>query len=155
MSPTLRDAFLLSGTLIAAASSGYVGWRLWQQPQSTPPVVQGEVMRGCDLQRGPCTASFPGGGHLTLVMSPRPVTPGTRFRIEVKLDNLVASAVHVDLGSAVMYMGGHRQRLDARSDSLFAGQAMLPVCTRDHMDWRLTVTVRTRNGVLGARFDFA
>lgn len=155
MSTALRDALLIAGTLAAAAaSSGYVGYRLWQQRQPPPPVVHGEVLRGCDLQRGPCVASFPGGGRLTLDITPRPIPSGASFRVEVKLYNLAANVVQIDLGSPSMNMGNHRQMLTAHTDTLFVGQTTLPACTRGRMDWQLTVTARTRRGPLGARFGF-
>jgi len=155
MFPTLRDTFFIIGALIAAAASfGYAGYRLWRWQQPPSPVVRGEVMRDCNLHRGPCEASFPGGGRIRLSITPRPITPITALRVEVQLVGLAADVVRIDLGSPVMFMGHNRQTLAGRTDTLFVGQTMLPACARGPMSWQLTVTAQTRRGPLGAQFDF-
>jgi hypothetical protein len=153
MSPALRQTLLATGAVLAVTGSGLAGFLLWQWAQP-PRIVSGEVQNGCDLHRAPCEATFPGGGRLRVSVTPRPVPLLTPVTVEVRLIGVSAESVQIDLNSPDMYMGYNRHTLTQRSDGLFAGRTVLPVCVLDRMNWQMTVTARTGRGALGARFDF-
>jgi hypothetical protein len=133
--------------------SGLAGFLLWQWAQP-PRIVSGEVQNGCDLNRGPCLATFPGGGVLRVNVTPRPVPLLTPVTVEVQLSGFTAESVDIDLNSPDMYMGYNRHTLVPQGGERFVGRTVLPVCVRDRMNWQMQVTARTRQGALGARFDF-
>ncbi|HJW82164.1 MAG TPA: hypothetical protein VJ396_07955 [Acidiferrobacterales bacterium] len=120
MSSVLRHTLLLAGTLIAAAGSGFAGYRLWQWQPQPPPVVNGEVSQDCDLHHGPCEASFPNGGRLRLSLMPRPIPAVATLEIEVQLQNLAAETAQNNLGNLNMNMattGRHSRRRVIRGSS--------------------------------------
>jgi len=153
MSPGLRRRLFITGAVIAVAASGYAGFRLWQW-QQPPQIVHGAVARDCDLNRTPCEASFPGGGRLRVSVTPRPIPLITPVTVEVQLIGLRADSVQIDLNSPDMNMGYNRHVLVPRSDGVFVGRTVLPVCVRDRMTWQLQATVRTPSGPVGATFEF-
>lgn len=153
MSPALRHRLFITGALIAVAASGYVGFRLWQW-QQPPQIVSGAVARGCNLNRAPCEAVFPGGGRLLVSINPRPIPLITPITVEVQLLGLRAESVQIDLNSPDMNMGYNRHQLARQDGERFIGRAVLPVCVRDRMTWQLQATVRTARGPLGAVFEF-
>lgn len=109
---------------------------------------------GCNLQHGPCSASFADGGSVTLSFSPRPIKPVTGFALQVTLDGLSADKVSVDLAGEGMDMGYNRPQLASISDQHFEGEAMLSVCTLDRMVWRATVLLTNEQGFMVAPFNF-
>jgi len=153
MSPGLRHRLFIAGAVIAVAASGYAGFRLWQW-QQPPSIVSGAVAHGCDLNRSPCEATFPGGGRLRVSVTPRPIPLITPVTVEVQLIGLKAESVQIDLNSPDMNMGYNRHVLVPRSDGVFAGHTVLPVCVRDRMTWQLQATARTPSGPVGANFEF-
>lgn len=153
MSPALRHRLFLAGAVIAAAASGYAGFRLWQWTQP-PPIVRGTVASTCDLNHAPCEATFPGGGRLRVSVTPRPIPLITPVTVEVQLIGLHAGSVQIDLNSPDMNMGYNRHELFRQDGERFVGRAVLPVCVRDRMTWQLQATARTPTGPVGAVFEF-
>lgn len=153
ISPAFRQTLLATGAVLAVTGSGLAGFLLWQWAQP-PLILSGEVQNGCDLNRGPCLATFPGSGVLRVNVTPRPVPLLKPVTVEVQLSRFTAESVDIDLNSPDMYMGYNRHTLVPHNGDRFVGQAVLPVCVRDRMNWQMQVTARTRQGALGARFDF-
>jgi hypothetical protein len=153
MSPALRHSLFIAGAVAALAASGYAGFRLWRW-QQPPQIVRGAVARDCDLNRAPCEATFPGGARLRVSINPRPIPLITPVAVEVQLVGLRAESVQIDLNSPDMNMGYNRHMLTPRSDGVFVGHTVLPVCVRDRMTWQLQATARTPRGPLGAIFEF-
>jgi hypothetical protein len=153
VSPALRKSLLVASAVLAVTGSGLAGFLLWQWAQP-PRLVNGTVQNGCDLNLGPCLATFPGGGVLRVNVTPRPIPLLTPVTVEVQVSGLSAESVDIDLNSPDMYMGYNRHTLAPRNDGRFVGRTVLPVCVRDRMLWQLQVTARTRQGALGARFEF-
>lgn len=115
--------------------------------------VHGEP--GCDLVQTPCAAALPSGDELTVALSPRPFTPGSRLTATVDAPE-DAERVVVDLRSTSMNMGLSRFILEADGEGSFTGPAMIPACTTDRMTWRLDVSlVRPGEPPVVATFDFA
>jgi hypothetical protein len=108
----------------------------------------------CDLQRQPCSASFPDGTSVTLSFAPRPIRPVTRFDLQVTLEGLSPQEVLVDFAGDGMDMGFNRPRLVATGNGEFQTSAMLSVCTLDRMYWRATVLLTDERGTLMAPFRF-
>jgi hypothetical protein len=153
MSPVLRHRLFVASVVIAITLSGYAGFRLWQW-QQPPRIMQGAVMKPCDLNDAPCEAIFPGGGRMQVSISPRPIPLVTPIAVEVQLTGLSADSVQVDFNSLDMNMGFNRHQLERQNGRRFAGHTVLPVCVRDRMTWQLQTTADTAHGPLGAVFEF-
>ncbi len=136
----------------AMAFGGYLVWRFMNPPVA--PVLVAEPEAGCDLHRGPCAAALPGGGRLTLAITPRPIPLIEPLALEVRVDSAAASKVEVDFSSPDMYMGYNRHALNAVSAGVYAGKAVLPVCTRTRMAWRARVVADTERGRVSVPFTF-
>ncbi len=136
----------------AMAFGSYLVWRFVNPPVT--PMVMVEPETGCDLHRGPCAATLPGGGRLTLAITPRPIPLIEPLALEVRVDGTTARSVEVDFSSPDMYMGYNRHALDAARAGVYAGKAVLPVCTRTRMAWRARVVADTEHGRVYVPFTF-
>ena len=153
MLPSPRQTLFATAIILAVAGSGLAGFLLWKRLQ-TPHSVSGVVAGDCDLNRAPCQALFPGGGTLTVSLTPRPIPLAAPLTIEVQLNGLAAASVEIDLSSPDLAAGYNHHTLTPQGDGRFAGPTVLPLCARDRMRWHMQVTARTRWGTHGARFDF-
>lgn len=109
----------------------------------------------CDLQRGPCGASLPGGGRLQFAISPRPIPMVAPIELEVSISGRDAEAAEVDFAGVAMNMGLNRVQLVAQGGGRFTGQASLPVCISGGMDWQATVFVDSGRERIGVPFRFS
>ncbi|MGM0553361.1 MAG: hypothetical protein ACQETK_06115 [Pseudomonadota bacterium] len=114
----------------------------------------------CDLNTGPCTASHPTGGAITLDITPRPVPMLQPLRLVLELDPAARAslgnpdALDLDLAGVEMYMGFQRPRLRRVGDGRFEGETTLPVCTTEAMTWAATVMPADRPGAARVQFRF-
>lgn len=111
---------------------------------------------GCDLHRGACTATLPGGGKLRFALTPRPIPATTPLEMAVEIEGAEAAAtkVAVDFAGVDMNMGFNRQGLPAAGAGRFTGQAILPVCVTGRMTWQATVLVESGRTRIAVPFRF-
>ena len=108
----------------------------------------------CDLRRGPCTSSLPGGGVLTFEITPHDIPLVQPLELKVETRGVSATAAEVDFSGVEMYMGFNRPTLQAQAQNRFSGSGILPVCTRNRMEWEARVLLDTADGRLAAPFRF-
>lgn len=147
---TLRLLVALVGLLVVglAVTAGY---RLW--PVFFPTVI--DTAAGdpdCDLQLGPCTATFADGAAVTLSLAPRPIAVMQPLTLAVEIQGIDPGSVAVDFQGVEMNMGYNRSELKPESPARYTGEAMMPVCTRERMEWRVQVIVRTAEGYRAAPY---
>ena len=153
LSASIKRFLPAVATVIGAAAASYAILVAWEFLY--PPVaVQAIADAGCDLHQGPCSARFPDGGRVTLVIAPRPIHPITPLALEVRVDDLDTNAVEVDFTSPDMNMGFNRATLKAVGSGTYRGPMVLPVCTSDRMTWHANVWLHTPRGTYSAAFPF-
>lgn len=139
---------LLGFALIAAAL-----YKTWPILHPTT-LVRAPLDPACDLRTGPCRAAFPQGGMVRLGIEPREIPVMRPLKLRVEVAGLEPDGVEVDFAGVDMNMGFNRVRLARTAPGRFEGEAMLPVCVRDRMDWEALVLLETVDGRLGAPFRF-
>jgi hypothetical protein len=76
------------------------------------------------------------------------------LQLQVELTGLEAKRVQVDFSGVDMNMGFNRPNLEHQGGGRFAGEARLPVCVRDAMEWEARVLIQTDAGLISAPFRF-
>lgn len=109
---------------------------------------------GCDLHRGACSATLPGGGRLGFALSPRPIPVTAPLEILVELDSLEADKLTVDFAGVNMAMGYNRPTLARTGPGRHAGQTTLPVCVTGRMTWQATVLIESGRTHIAVPFRF-
>jgi hypothetical protein len=109
--------------------------------------------QGCDLQRHPCSVDLPGGGKLTLAFEPRPVHPMKDFSLRLETGGLDVNTAVISFTGVDMNMGLNRFALKPEADG-FSGNAILPICVRNRMEWEGRLRVSTPQGDFEAPFRF-
>lgn len=146
----LSNVILVVAVLVVAAGAAY---RFW--PQLFPPdQVVAELNPDCDLRAGPCSLVFDGGGQVSFSISPKTIPVMTPLDIEVQLEGLTPDRVEVDFSGTDMYMGYNRVVLNSKENGWYTGQATIPVCVRDAMEWEAKVLVTTAKGIFTAPYRF-
>lgn len=109
----------------------------------------------CDLHNGACIASR-GNQQLQLSITPGPITSLTPLEIEVRLQQLEARQVILDLQGVEMYMGLNQVTLvqDPERQHIWRGVTELAVCSTGEMTWRAQVLVDTEDQLYSTEFDF-
>ncbi len=152
MTRTTTTLWLLAGLLFLALA-GVATYKVW--PLLHPELVaEAPLDPECDLRAGPCTGILPDGGRISFAITPRDIPVIEPLRFQVELEDVDANGVEVDLQGVDMNMGYNRPRLDARGEGRFEGDAIIPVCVRDAMEWEARVLVRTNQGTVAAPFRF-
>jgi len=110
-------------------------------PGAVPPDA---AAAACDLNRGPCTATLPGGaGSMTLQISPRPVKTMQELTFEVRIACAAPPCPprEVDLALTMpgMYMGENPVRLAPAGDGLYRGRGVIVRCPSGRGSWQATV----------------
>jgi len=144
--------WLVAGILFLALA-GVAAYRVW--PLLHPELVaEAPLDPDCDLRAGPCTGVLPDGGRISFSITPRQIPVIEPIRFQVDLEGVDAREVEVDLQGVDMNMGYNRPRLEARGGDHFEGDAVIPVCVRNAMEWEARVLVHTDRGILSAPFRF-
>ena len=113
-----------------------------------------ELNEACDLRKAPCTSELPGGGSVTLSISPKNIPILRPLQLDVKVDGVEVLSTEVDLTGIGMDMGYNRPLLEPITKNQFKGKAILPVCVRRKMDWEARVLLQTDRGLIMAPFRF-
>lgn len=119
----------LVALVVLAAVAAYLWWR--QAP--------GRVEDGCNLHERPCSAPAPGGGRVTLGIEPRPLDYGRPWRVTVKLEELAADKVEVDFSGLDAPTSYNRSALASVATGRFEGEATLPMCAFEPIEWQASV----------------
>lgn len=151
--PRAQRHWFAAAIALAVTGSGLAGFLLWQWLQ-TAHRVSGVVQGECDLNRAPCRALFPGGGVLTVSVTPYPVPLAAPITVEVQLSELAAGWVEINLSSPNLTSVNARHRLTRQADGRFAAQTVLPLCANERATWTMQVTAHQRRSVHDARFRF-
>lgn len=138
--------------LLALVVLGAAGWKARRLLQPRAAVTA--TVPSCDLQVGPCAAWLADGRGVILTLSPRPVEALKPMQVRVRMAGVRASRVVINFTGVNMEMGFNRFVLK-RDRAAYAGQAILPVCSRSRMEWRAEVLVQSTDGVLAFPFRFS
>ena len=149
-----RHGWWLAAALVTAAAAAWAVLKVW--PVLYPEVAAVAALDpDCDLHQRPCDAHFPGGGRVQFALEPKSIPPLKPLRVQVRIADIEASGVEVDFTGVGMNMGFNRPRLQSTAAGRYEGEATLPVCVRERMDWEARVLVRTQRGLLAAPFRFS
>lgn len=113
-----------------------------------------ELDTSCDLRKGLCTSEIPGGGKVSLAISPNDIPILRPLQLQVQTEGIDVSGVEVDFIGVDMEMGYNRPKLEAKDNNHFKGKALLPVCVRSKMEWEARVLLQTDRGLIMAPFRF-
>ncbi|HHH39335.1 MAG TPA: hypothetical protein ENK50_07160 [Sedimenticola sp.] len=143
----------LTAGLLFAAVAGVAAWKVW--PLLNPKLAQiAPLDPDCDLRAGPCTGLLPGGGRITFGITPRSIPVIQPLRFDVTVEGVDARSAEVDLQGVDMNMGFNRPQLQPAGKGHFSGEAVIPVCVRNAMEWEARVLVETDQGLVAAPFRF-
>lgn len=96
---------------------------------------------GCNLHERPCSAPIPGGGRATLGMQPRPLGFGKPWKLSLTLEETNAEKVEIDFSGQKQPASFNRVTLVKGEGGRFDGEATLPSCVFEPMDWQATVLI--------------
>ena len=119
--------------LVVAAGAAYFWWR--QLP--------GRMEDGCNLHERRCSAAVPGGGRVMLGIEPRPLGYGRPWKLSVTLEEVAAEKVEVDFAGLDAPTSYNRAVLAPVEAGRFQGEATLPMCVFEPIDWQATVLLGT------------
>lgn len=144
--------WLVLGLLLVALASTAI-YKAW--PILFPKAaVTAKADPNCDLRAGPCTISFAKGGNVTFSITPRAIPVIKPLTLGVEFGGLKVKSVEVDFSGTDMYMGFNRVTLHRVDINHFSGEARIPVCVRDAMEWEAKVMLHTDNGLFIAPYRF-
>ena len=142
-----------TAAVLTLALIGVLGYKVW--PSLFPrPQVQVAWDPGCDLRAGPCESALPGGGRVSLEITPSSIPTVQPLRLQVRVQGRAVSRVSVDFTGVDMNMGFNRVELQPQGEDTFAGEGMLPVCVRMRMQWQARVLLETERGLVSADYRF-
>ncbi|MCK5813801.1 MAG: hypothetical protein KAH03_06070 [Cocleimonas sp.] len=113
-----------------------------------------ELEASCDLRQEKCLSKLPGGGTVSLLITPNTLPILHPLALTVDVDGVKVSMIEVDFIGIDMDMGYNRSKLDKVDDHHFKGKAVIPVCVRSKMEWEARVLLQTEKGLLMAPFRF-
>ncbi|WP_456448541.1 hypothetical protein [Thiolapillus sp.] len=149
-----RKSWILPVVILAAgAVLGGVAW--YFRDYFKPPPAQMLSLDDCDLHKGPCSRTLPGGGEVMFAIEPRSIPLTKPLKLKVRVKGVDAKKVEVDFSGVSMNMGYNRPLLKKVAEGLFEGDGLLPVCIRQRMAWEAKVILRTSQGgfILPWRFE--
>ncbi|HHC74560.1 MAG TPA: hypothetical protein ENK78_05760 [Thiothrix sp.] len=111
----------------------------------------------CELHQQACYLTLPTGGRVGLTVTPANLPLLTPLEWQVSLDQIKAKQVVLDIVGLNMDMGYNRTTLvpatltsnlmsegvGEQSTQVFRGQALLPICTLDTMQWEARLLIET------------
>ncbi|WP_456373379.1 hypothetical protein [Thiolapillus sp.] len=139
--------------LAAAAVLGGVAW--YFRDYFEPPPAQLLPLDDCDLHKGACSRTLPGGGEVIFAIEPRDIPLTRPLELIVQTKNLAVDKAEVDFSGVSMNMGYNRPLLQKVAEGRFEGEGLLPVCIRQRMDWEARLILRTDRGgfIIPWRFE--
>lgn len=110
-------------------------------------IEQWPLNDACELHQSACQTQHE-KQNITIDIRPKPIRVARTLTVRVKLDNIYASKVELDISGLNMYMGYNRVTLFPLpgQPGFYEGKSMLAFCTNDRMDWQLTVIATQEDG---------
>jgi hypothetical protein len=109
----------------------------------------------CDLRAGACKTRLNDASYVTFSIEPRDIPVVKPLQLSVNLDGISAKSIEVDFSGVDMNMGFNRTKLSSAGDGVFSGQAILPVCVWDAMEWEAQVLIdTTQQGLISVPYRF-
>ena len=139
-------------TLVLIGALGHKAWPLlFPRPQAQVPWDP-----DCDLRAGPCESALPGGGRVSLEISPSNIPTVQPLQLHVGLQGPApkVSRVLVDFSGVDMNMGFNRVALQEKAAGTYTGQGTLSVCVRAAMEWQASVLIHTGQGTISVPYRF-
>lgn len=118
---------------VLAVGAAFLWWRM----------APGRMEDGCNLHERRCSAPVPGGGRVILGIEPRPLGYGHPWRLSVTLDEVAAEKVEVDFAGLDTPTSFNRVALALGTSGRFEGEATLPMCVFEPIDWQASVLLGT------------
>ena len=134
---------LLVLTLLLLGLGGYFGARHFAGSPSVPVLNRDAP---CDLGAGPCRHALPGGGHLELALSPRPVPLMQRVRVTVRIEGGDWRPERGLITGLNMRMAPNPVSLAPAGPGRWEGETILPVCSQRRMHWRFALFLEGKGG---------
>ncbi len=141
---SLVIALALACLLVA----GYKLSAAWRATRATTLAVP-----ECSPSERDCRIALPGGGYLTLSITPRPIRALQTLNLLVVFSDVSANLVEIDFDGADMSMGYNRPQLAGQGKD-FIGTTILPVCVTGTMTWKATVLANINGERIAAPFLF-
>ena len=109
----------------------------------------------CSLNNGQCASRFE-DKQIALEIKSETIRSATPMIFEVKLDNMEADQVMLDLKGKEMFMGLNQVMLKqiAVQPNIWQGEVTLAVCTTGEMTWITSVITETNGQITQADFEF-
>ena len=148
-----NKTLLATALLLALLLAGAIAQKLLPTLDQTVAVTL-PLDKICDLQRGACTSSLPGGGSVTFAIEPRPIPVLRPIKLIVTMQGVKAAKAEVDFTGVDMKMGYNRPLLQAAGAGRFEGETTLPICSVNSMTWRASVLVETGGKRVAVPFEF-
>lgn len=110
----------------------------------------------CNLRAGSCTTTLPAGGTVSFGINPPSIPLLQLLELKVVTEGIDVSSVEVDLVGIGMDMGYNHTQLVAQDTQAnhFKGNATIPICIRNRMDWEAKVLLQTKQGLINVPFRF-
>lgn len=142
-SPTTR----MFSTWLTVGAVSLVLWLSGCDSSSPSNIEQWPLNEACELHQSACQTRHE-KQNITIDILPKPIRVARTLTVRVKLDNIFASKVELDISGLNMYMGYNRVTLFPLpgQPGFYEGKSMLAFCTNDRMDWQLTVIATQENG---------
>jgi len=141
LNPFIVMSLLLGTLLLSSCNSDFL--------PADQTLQKWPVNTSCDLDTSACSTSVK-NQTITLDIQPKPIRVARMLQVRVKLTDIKAEKVELDIAGQNMYMGYNRVTLTPVKGHphLYEGQSMLAFCTNDKMDWHLSVLVTQKNDTL-------
>lgn len=108
----------------------------------------------CDLKAGKCETRLDNHRSVSFSITPSSIPLMQPLQMEVRTNGLVADKVEVDFAGVDMNMGFNRNSLSLVEPGYYRGEATLPVCIRNRMEWEAQVMLYTGSGLISVPFRF-
>jgi hypothetical protein len=141
--------------ILAGALAGLAAVFLWPAGHD---LERAAAVTDCALEKGPCSAALPGGGRVTLEISPRPIPLMTPVTVTARVTGSALAPQEVRVTGRNMDMGLQRVRFGATAGAEASGTLVLPVCSERRMLWEALLVLDRPGAVdppLGVPFHFA
>jgi hypothetical protein len=152
-----KRSYILQIGIIMAIAVG-LGFTLYLPTllQDTPPQSRTlQTAPGCDLTQSSCSA-VSGQQQIQLTINSAKISSAIPLRFEVKLSDIQADQVMLDLKGQDMYMGLNQVMLNKvpGTTDRWQGEATLAVCTTGKMTWISSIIAEHKGNITQADFFF-
>jgi len=143
----IRSRLLVPITaILLLAVAGLLGYQYLQHANGE---IRLPVVEGCALHLDTCSANFPGGGRMTLAITPRQPSATDALQVNASFEQLEPGVVGVRFKGIDMNMGYlehfvfdlKKTEADKKQIS-FSGKAGVFVCSSNLMQWLVLVRVQ-------------